>query len=289
VPEKYKERLYVATSLADAVAALSERGSAGAPFAGGTWIMRAPLRREPQDLSYVALTRIEELRQVVILDHEISIGACVTHAELAAALATLPECRALVIAAASAANPAIRQVATIGGNVCAVNFAASDLLPALLCLDAALELETPRGTERIGVERFLQIRADASPGRLVRRVMIPRANRRSAHSRLPLRKAGDYPVAIVSVGVTLGTDGIVTSARAAVGSVEPAARRWARLEADLIGHALDSRRAAEVAASYCGDLCGRDGIEAPGWYRVKVLPRLVRQAVQAMQQQSGGV
>ena len=39
------ERLYVATSLSDALAALADRGHSGAPLAGATWIMRAPLRK----------------------------------------------------------------------------------------------------------------------------------------------------------------------------------------------------------------------------------------------------
>jgi aerobic carbon-monoxide dehydrogenase medium subunit len=99
-----------------------------------------------------------------------------------------------------------------------------------------------------------------------------------------LRVAGDYPVAIVSLAASVSADGVVGSARVAVGSVEPVARRWRRLEADLIGRPLDSRWAAERAESYSGDFRARDGVEAPGWYRVKVLPSLVRRAVEAIRE-----
>lgn len=285
MPVKSEERLYVARSLADAVAALADRGPVGAALAGATWIMRAPIRQERQHLSYVGISKVDELRHVDILDHEISIGACVTHAELASSLAALPECRALAQAAGRSANPAVRQVATIGGNLCASAFAASDLVPALICLEAELDLETPRGSERIAMDRFLNLGTSIEPGCLVRRVIVPRTARRSAHIRLPLRKAGDYPVAIVSLALVLSSDGIVAGANLAVGSVEPTARRWKRLEADLIGHAIDPRRAAESADKYSEDFQGRDGVEAPGWYRVKVLPSLVRRAVQAIQEQ----
>jgi carbon-monoxide dehydrogenase medium subunit len=284
------ERLHVATSLSDALAALADRGRSGAPLAGATWIMRAPLRQERQDwspdVSYVAISKIEELRRVEILDSEISIGCCVTHAELALCLLPLPDCRALAQAAARSANPAIRGVATVGGNLCASPFAAADLIPALICLEAEIELATPKGSERVSIERFLELRSHLEPGRLVRRVLVPRnACRRSAHLRLPLRKAGDYPVAIVSIATALGRDGVVESARVAVGSVEPAARRWERLEADLIGRSLDSGWAAGKAESYCEDFRGRDGVDAPGWYRLKVLPNLVRRAVDAIREQ----
>jgi aerobic carbon-monoxide dehydrogenase medium subunit len=286
MPMTDDRRFYVARSLPDALAALAERGHAGVPLAGATWIMRAPIRQERHDLSYVAISRIDELRNVEILDHEIRIGACVTHAELATSLAFLPECRAIGQAASGSANPAVRQVATIGGNLCAWKFAAADLVPALMCLQAELDLETPRGPERIALEQFLQVRTSMEPGWLLRRVVVPRTACRSVHVRLPLRKAGDYPVAIVSMAAVLSTSGLVTSARVVVGSVEPAARRWKRLEADLTGCALDTESAAEKAEKYSEDFQGRDGVEAPGWYRVKVLTSLVRRAVQAIQQES---
>ncbi len=278
-------RFYIAPTLDDAVAALAERGRDGAALAGATWIMRAPLRRERHDLSYVAIANIAALRELSIGDRELNIGACVTHAELARELAAVPDCRALALAAGNAANPAIRHVATIGGNLCTTNFAAADLVPALLCLDAEIELQGPRGAERIPLGRFLKIRSSLPPGQLVTRIFVARAQRRSVHVRLPLRKAGDYPVAIFSLGVTLDASGVVTGASAAIGSVEPVARRWHELEAELIGHPLDPARVAGIAEKLCAGLRARDGVEAPGWYRLKVLPSLARKAVGALREQ----
>jgi aerobic carbon-monoxide dehydrogenase medium subunit len=278
--------LYVAKTLGDAVAVLREGGRDVAPLAGATWIMRAPLRRQRPASSYVAISKIDVLRHMTVDDRQIGIGACVTHAELAHQLAPLPDCGALVSAAVSSANPAIRNVATIGGNLCAADFAAADLVPALLCLDAEIELQMPSGVERLTMSRFLDLRAGLEPGQIVRRVIVPRAARRSAHIRLPLRKAGDYPVAIVSMAVTLDAGASIRSARAAVGSVEQTARRWQELEADLTGHLLDPARAAEKAARHRDAFRGRDGIEAPGWYRVQVLPALIRRAVRALQTQT---
>ena len=265
-------RLYIAPTLDDAVVSLAERGRDGVPLAGATWIMQAPLRQERYDLSYVAISKIASLRELSVSDREVSIGACVTHAELARELASLVDCRSLALAAGNVANPAIRQVATIGGNLCAANFAAADLVPALLCLDAEIELQDPRGAERIPLSRFLGIRASLAPGRLVRRVIVPRTPRRSVHVRLPLRKAGDYPVAIFSLAVTSDASGTVTRAGAAVGSVEQTARRWHELGVELIGAPLDPAHAAEKAERHCAVLRARDGVEAPAWYRLKVLP-----------------
>ena len=66
-----------------------------------------------------------------------------------------------------------------------------------------------------------------------------------------------------------------------MGAVEAVARRWTELEDALIGDALDPRRAFDLAAGHAHIFSGREGIEAPGWYRVSVLPTLVRRAVEA--------
>lgn len=281
MPASAGERLYIAASLADAVAALADRGSAGAPLAGATWIMRAPIRHEELRSSYVGIGGISELCAVELTDDEIRIGACVTHARLIAALAGVEGCDGLVAAAGGAANPAVRQMATVGGNLCASDFPASDLSPALLCLDASVELRTPSGRERLPVGRLLDVRRTLEPGTLVTGVVIARKPLRTGHARLPLRKAGDYPVAIVSISVALGSERSVEDIKVAVGSVEASARRWPQLEEQLLGRPLDPARAHELAKAGASVFAGRESVEAPGWYRVQVLPTLVRRATQA--------
>ncbi|MEW9807676.1 xanthine dehydrogenase family protein subunit M [Mesorhizobium sp. ZMM04-5] len=266
----------------DAVAALAEFGPDGAPLAGGTWIMRAPIRGEARRSAYVGLGRIAALQAVDLDDDEIRIGAGVTHVGLVAALSDVPQCRGLVTAAAKAANPAVRQMATIGGNLAAWEFPASDLTPALLSLEAAVELRSPGGTERVSLERFLLRRRAVEPGILVSRVVIPRRPLTTGHARLPLRKAGDYPVAIVSAAASMDGHGKVDDIRLAVGSVEASARRWPGLERALLGARLDPASAQELARERSGDFAGRDSVEAPAWYRVQVLPALVRRAVEAV-------
>jgi carbon-monoxide dehydrogenase medium subunit len=280
--------LYVAPTLADALAALGDGGADAAPLAGGTWIMRAPLRHEAPRGAYVALSGLGELTRIEIASDGVSIGACVTHSALAMALAGLPDLAALAQAAGHSANPAVRNVATIGGNLCSANFAAADLVPALICLKAEVELIDGTGRDRIAIERFLELRSALPPGRIVARVLVPRSAGRSAHVRLPLRKAGDYPVAIVSCHVELDGRGHVGAIRVAVGSVEATARRWPGLEGHLAGRPLDAQRAFDSTKFCVADFTGRDGVEAPGWYRTSVLPALVRRAVLALGPRSIG-
>lgn len=279
--QKPASSIYVAPSLANALDALGEYGAAGAVFAGGTWIMRSPIRHEPLKSHYVAIGRIAELGAVRIGADVVEIGATVTHAALAATLADLPEFAVLAAAAGRAANPAICAMATIGGNLATSDFAAADCAPALLCLDAEIEVADRNGRERMKLEYFLRIRSTLAPGRLVTQIIVPRGGRKTAHVRLPLRKAGDYPVAIVSLSVTVDAANRVQAARIAVGSVEPVARRWDRLEAALVGRPLAPAEAAQAATELADEFVGRDGVDAPAWYRVSVLPDLVRRAAAA--------
>ncbi len=268
------ERIFEsAATVAEAVAA---RASGAAVLAGGTWTMRDPRRGVTLPERIVALSKIAELQSIEVFDDRISIGASVTHSLLAGAVSEIVGLEGLAAAATGAANPAIRRVATVGGNLCATEFAAADLVPALLALDAEVELALADGPRLLPLSEFLKARAALLKTALLTRVIVRRDVIASAHIRLPLRKAGDYPVAIVSVARS--SDGTV---RVAVGSVEPVARRWTALEAALGGKVATAEE-AQALAEKTNDFIGRDGIETEGWYRREVLPALVRRAFAAL-------
>jgi carbon-monoxide dehydrogenase medium subunit len=271
--------LAVAGSIDDALAA---RRQGAAILAGGTWLMRDPRRGLALPEALISLHRLTGLRTVDVATDQISIGASVTHEALARSLSGVAGFEAVAAAATGAANPAIRRVATVGGNLCTQDFAAADLVPALLAVDAMVELHTQQGPTRLPIASFLASRQQLLNNAILVRVIVNRDTVASAHARLPLRRAGDYPVAIVSVAIGAGRQ-----MRVAVGSVEDVARRWDTLEAAFAcepgGRPLDAARAAVLAAEY-NDFHGRDGVEADAWYRRQVLPALVRRAMAALLQ-----
>jgi carbon-monoxide dehydrogenase medium subunit len=269
------------TSAEDAAQQLHALGSDGALLAGGTWIMRAPPRGVKLAAVHLALDGIAELRGIDAGDETVSIGAMVTHAELGA-FAGVPALGGLAAAAAQSAFPAVRSVATVGGNIAARGFAEADLVPALLAADARVELVSPDGRSSVALEEYLRTRGDRPAGELIARVAVPApAGRRSGFERLTIRGGGEYAVASVAVSLTL-EGGVVTEARVAVGSVEPVARLCSAAGASLVGAPLDAaaaERAGREAAQQC---TARDGLDAPGWYRLTVLPALLRGAVSGL-------
>ncbi len=268
--------LHIPTSLAEALDAHARYGAAAEYFAGGTWIMRADLREEHDAREYISLAGVDELRDISVSPERVSIGSFATHAAIAAALRAVPDLNALAIASSKSANPAIRNMATIGGNICTTGFAAADLVPALMCLSASVEIASEGQRIQQPIAEFMLNRAQFRG--LLTRILVPRQNRVSAHARLPLKKAGDYPAAIVSVSARLADDGSAEEPIIVVGSVEAMARRWSSLEAAVRNKALAGEEIAAIAKHCLGDFSARDGIDAPGWYRTRVLPELVRRA-----------
>lgn len=269
-----QRQFIAATSMSEALAA---RGQGASVLAGGTWMMRDERRGVAIPHSVVSLHGIPALAKVDIGHNSIAIGALVSHTALVHALSGLAGFEGVVAAAGSAANPGIRHVATVGGNLCTTDFPAADLVPTFLACDATVDIEMADGPIRVDMPDFVKDRPSLLSTGILTRVHLRRDLTASAHARLPLRKAGDYPVAIVSIARDARGD-----CRIAVGSVEAVARRWTALEhafaAESGGFPQDATRATALAAEH-NDFEGRDGTEAEGWYRRQVLAPLLGRAV----------
>ena len=128
---------------------------------------------------------------------------------------------ALVDGAAVVGAPQTRSRATLGGNVCRSS-PAGDTLPALLVLEASLELHSTRPTRSVPLANFF-----TGPGTNVRRsdelltsIQLPRITGGSAYERLTYRRWMDLAVVGIAARVEL-EDGVCTAAWLAAGGVAP--------------------------------------------------------------------
>ena len=283
--EQQTNNFILANNVAEAISSLKELGAGAIPVAGATWVMRAPIRQESIDYTFVSLSGIEELKQIEITDRDVSIGSMVTHVMLAQAIKSHPALWGLWKAASWCANPAIRSVATIGGNICATGFFSPDIVPSLVSLEASVEVENPEGREKLSLVDYIKTSESRDQAELVCKIMVPISNRISTHVRLTFRKAGDYPIANLSAAVKLSQDHTIKSVTIGVGSVENSVVRWFNLEAALVGKKLDETKIKSLAADHLDDFEPRDGTDAPGWYRLRVLPNLAGQAFEDLKLQ----
>jgi carbon-monoxide dehydrogenase medium subunit len=272
-------RVAAPATVDEALRELARPGREAVPLAGGTWIMRAALRGEEHRPHYVLLRGIAELSRVSDGEPQ-RIGALATHSRIGALAAGSGPLGALAEAARRSAFPAIRNVATLGGNLGSAPFPEADLVPALLASDATVELAGANGRTTIDVAAYLRSRPERPHGELITAVEVPApAGRRSWFERLTVRSAGEYAIVSVAVSLDVVGGGEIRDARVAVGAVEDVARRVGPAEEVLRGRQTDAaagEAAGEAAASV---LTARDGLDAPAWYRLAVLPHLVGRAV----------
>jgi CO/xanthine dehydrogenase FAD-binding subunit len=204
------------------------------PVAGGTdlAVLVAEGLIAPDTL--VDVCGIPGLRGIRRTPEGITIGAATTVAEIAGR-DDLPAC--LVQGARAIGSPQIRNLATVGGNICNAS-PCGDTLAPLLALDADLVLASAAGTRTVAAERFFlgPKKTVLGSGEILVEVRIPRARLEGSSAFRMIGKRNGQAISQVNVAVWLLQDGgRISIARAAVGSVAPVPLRLTRTEALLQG------------------------------------------------------
>jgi aerobic carbon-monoxide dehydrogenase medium subunit len=206
----------------------------------------------------VDLKQIEELEGVREENGELIVGGAVTHRQLERSELVRERLPALAAMERGVANVRVREVGTLGGNLC-FSDPHSDPATFLLALDA--EVECRRGGEaarRIPISDFVvgPYQTSLRPGEVLTSVRIPQPTEGAAvaHAKLSFHERPTATVACLARVV----DGKLEEARVAVGSVGARPVRATVAEqmlsgapVDELGHGLlaeAGERAAEAAA-----------------------------------------
>jgi 4-hydroxybenzoyl-CoA reductase subunit beta len=105
-------------SLDEAARILAGEGPTTMPIAGGTDLLPNMKRRQQVPRTLMSLRRVNELHQIAHSDGGTRLGACLTLTEIAGDPRFRNGMTALVQAASQVATPQIRNMATLGGNLC---------------------------------------------------------------------------------------------------------------------------------------------------------------------------
>ena len=271
--------------------ALSERQKYGLdamPIAGGQSLLVLLRNKLVDPKILIDLERLAELHGLQRQANAISIGAMTTIFTLASS-ADVEKAAPLGQAASKVGSTAIRNLGTIGGNVCH-NEPGADLPPSLLALNAVAELRSKNGTRKVPLGEFFRsyFETVVGPEELLTRVEVPA---------LPNGATGVYlkhaisseDLAIAGVAVVLipnGNGGGATrEIRIGLGGVAPVPFRAAKAERALAGAVLKDeaiREAAEIASSEAEPMTDP---HASADYRRKMVKVLVRRAIVAAKEQ----
>ncbi len=241
-------------SLAEATGLLAELGDDAHVLAGGHSLIPMMKLRMAAPEHLVELQDIAELKGITREGGEIIIGAMTTQHDLIASDELAGAVPLIREAALQIADPQVRYLGTIGGNV-ANGDPANDMPGLMQCLGAAFELDGPNGRRSVAARDFYQGAFTTARGDdeiLCRiRIPVPATGHGYAYEKLK-RKIGDYATAAAAVLLTV-SGGRCDSASVAMTNLSDtpvfAAEAGAALAgSDLGGAAIDAAVAAALAA-----------------------------------------
>lgn len=284
-------------TLSEACALLAKHNGSARVIAGGTDLLlkmkAGTLRVSPRVIvSLKHLTELKGLRQDFVPDHRgqnrpnrpITIGALTTLEQLRRSAYIREHYPALADAASTMASVQIRNLATVGGNLC--NAAPSaDLAPILIVLGAVAVLHGVNGERRLPLYEFFigPGQTALTPGELLVSIEVPPPAGPALYLKHSPREHMD--IAVVGVGLALHVEqGRCESACIALGAVAPTPVRAYRAEAELTGNPLTPER-IERAAKIAGQAAQPiDDVRGSIWYRRRMVEVLTRRGLEALAQ-----
>jgi len=235
--------------LEEALDIFAEYGERARALAGGTdLILFMEKGRLKPDL-VVEIPFCPPFIGVEITNTHIRIGSRTTMRELETSSLVREKVPVLADAASKVGSLQIRNLATIGGNICTAS-PAGDTLPALLVLDASVRLVSKGGERMIPLREFFLGPGETvrQPDELLTEVILPLPHHRSGCSfyKLSVRRYMDIAIVNVAALVTVNEDGFITDAKIALGSVAPTPIRAYEAEERLKGNNLNDILLDEV-------------------------------------------
>ncbi len=211
------------------------------------------------------------------------LGALVSVQQLEQHPAIRQHYPALAAAAASFAGVQVRNLATVGGNICNAS-PSGDTLPAMLAYGAECRLAGPDGNRQVPLAQMF-----AGPGRTVlghdevlTEITLPPQPARSGSLYIKHSPRGAMDIATVGVAtaVMLDRSGACTDARIALGAVAPTPLRAPEAEEVMRGKQLDAeilREAAERAMALARPI---DDVRGTARYRREMVGVLTRRTLE---------
>ena len=243
----------------------------------GLWVTKG--FRDLRKIIHVG--KVRDFGTVEDTGHELIIGAGATYAEAEAYLRGLdPDLGALLLRLGA---KQVRACGTVGGNV-ANGSPIGDMPPALIALDATVELRKGRTRRTLPVEQFFvdygkQARA---PGELVVVITVPRLGDEHVFRCYKVSKRFDQDISAVmgAFRFTLEGGDTVREARLAFGGMAAIPKRASAAERALAGRQLrDSRAWARAFAALREDFEPIDDHRASARYRTETAHALLGKAL----------
>ena len=280
-----------AESLQDAIRLLSANPEAK-PIAGGTDLL-IRLRAGKKGFGHlVDIHDLDELRHCEITaDGTLLIGSGVTYSEAIDSDIIKKHLPHLHVAAKMVGGPQVRNVATIGGNICNGVTSADSAAP-LFASDTKLIIQGPAGRRETSMPDFY-----LGPGQVALEqneilvsFMIARENYvgyAGDYYKYAMREAMD--IATIGCAATCRIqDNLLEDLRLAFGVAAPTPIRCQKTETIARGQALTEKLLQKIAATVAEDVTPRTSWRASREFRLHIIKELSQQVVRSAIEKAGG-
>lgn len=252
-------------------------------LAGGTDLM-VNANHHPVPPGIIDLWRLPELCAIRVAETTVAIGAGVTFLEIERNPVVFEQLAPLALAAREIGALQIQARGTLGGNV-GTSSPVGDSLPALLALDAELELASVRGRRRVPYHawctgyRTTQLAADE----LIVNAWfpLPGPTTRTRWRKIGTRRAQSISKVMGAVAIELDGDRVV-SARVGLGAVADRPIRATAVETAVCGLRIGPAAADAARAALSAAITPIDDVRSTAAYRRAVAENLVARFFSSM-------
>lgn len=260
---------------AEALAALGAEAEGARVMVGGTDLLVALRHHALEPSLLIDIKTVSDLPAPISVDDDgITVGPTLTMSDLIAHPRVQEWYPALVEAARTVGSVAIRNRASLIGNVCNGSPAA-DTAPPLLVHNASATIASPAGDRVVSLTEFFLAprRTLCAAGQLVASLRLPRPTAGSGSAFLRMTRRRGVDLATVSVAAYVDDEQCVTLGLGAVGPKPLLSHRSAPVDLDSPGDLMAAIDELLAVSSPIAD------VRASREYRVAMLRVLARRAV----------
>ncbi|GHV68261.1 xanthine dehydrogenase FAD-binding subunit XdhB [Spirochaetia bacterium] len=292
------EALYEAQSPEHAVKLRAEHPEA-VIIAGGSDVLIKIREGEKAGCTLISIQKLDELRGVTVDNGgphagALRIGALTSFSHIAKDPLIKKNIYTLAEAADTVGGPQLRNIATIGGNVCN-GVTSADSASTLLAFDAVMEYLGPGGKRLVPIkEHYVAAGKTAlNPDEILLSIIIPKESYENCYGhyiKYAMREALDIATLGCSANVVLSEDKKnILRLRLAYGVAGPVPLRAVSAEKTVENKSVSEETIAAAAKAALDDINPRTSWRATKEFRLQLAEELAKRAIRESIKRAGGV
>ena len=269
-------------TIPEAIAMLQQHGDAAKILSGGQSLIPMMKLRLARPAILIDINRISGLSHIKEEGGYLKIGGLTREAELEVSPLVRSKYPILVDTTHIIADPQVRNLATVGGNL-AHGDPANDHPATMIALGAQVVANGPKGERVIPIDNFFVslFTTALKPDEILTEIRVPVPPPRSAGAYLKLeRKVGDFATAAVAVQVTLDEKGACQKVGMGLTNVGATPVKARKAEDFLRGKKLDDDAIAQAAQLAADQAEPSADLRGPVEYKKGLVKELAKRALQ---------